>query len=264
MTKRIVTLLLVFTLVFGLASALTFNASAATVEGEYDLFEGAKDLWVKSEHEGANCNIDYADGYARIYGSDVNKWPSCTATFSEAVVVTPGTALVYDISFATGKISFVLNGQSVNALITDNIESTSNDMFSGEYKGAVKFEDLAAVVGTDADGNIAITSFQVYTVDGADCTASLKFVSGYEFPEVSDEVSEDAPVDESEPADDESTPADESKPADDTSAPATDNGSDVSESNGSEAPSNTWVWILVAVVVVIVVVVVVVVSKKKK
>lgn len=260
MTKRIVTLLLVFTLVFGLASALSFNASAATVESEFDLFEAANGLWEKTVHEGAECVIDYADGTAHIYGSEVNKWPSCTANFSEAIVVTPGTALVYEVSFASGKISFVINGTNFNLLLTDNIESNTGDMYGGEYKGAVKFEDLAARVGTDADGNIAITSFQVYTVDGADCTASLKFVPGYEFPD----VSEPEESEESEPADDESVPAEESEKADDTSVPATNDSSDVSESDDAKTPSNTWVWILVAAVVVIVVVVVVVVSKKKK
>lgn len=262
MTKRIVNLLLVFTLVFGLASAFTFNASAATVENEFDLFEAADGLWAKTEHDGANCNIDYADGVAHIYGSEINKWPSCQAEFAEAIVVTPGTALVYDISFASGKISFVINGTNFNLLFTDNIESNTGDMFGGEYKGAVKFEDLAARVGTDVDGNISITSFQVYTVDGADCTASLKFVPGYEFPEVSDEPSED--TDESVPATESTPEADESENAEDASVPATDN-SDVSEDKADEkTPSNAWVWILVAVVVVVVVIVVVVVAKKKK
>lgn len=178
--------------------------------------------------------------------------------FAEAIVVTPGTALVYDVSFASGKISFVINGTHFNLLLTDNIESNTGDMFGGEYKGAVKFEDLAARIGTDADGNISITSFQVYTVDGADCTASLKFVPGYEFPEVSEEPSEEP--EESVPATESTPVTDESEKADDASVPATD----ASDSADEKAPSNAWVWILVAVVVVVVVIVVVVVAKKKK
>lgn len=259
MTKRIFTLLTALTLVLGMVSAFTFSVSAEE-NVTTDLFQAADGLWVMTPHDEAVCNIDYADGYARIYGSMVGKWPSSIATYAEPIIVTPDTALVFDVAFEAGKISIRLNGTAVNYLFTDNLEDNTGDMFGGKYEGAVSFEQLKEALGTNADGNVVIVDLQAFTVDSADCTISLKLVTGYEFPEVSEEPSEEP--EESVPAEsttEESKPAEESK--NESSAPVTDNSVTVDDGN---AKDNTWVWIASGIVVVIVVVVVIVISKKKK
>lgn len=257
MTKRIFTLLTALTLVLGMVSAFTFSVSAEE-NVTTDLFQAADGLWVMTPHDEAVCNIDYADGYARIYGSMVGKWPSSIATYAEPIIVTPDTALVFDVAFEAGKISIRLNGTAVNYLFTDNLEDNTGDMFGGKYEGAVSFEQLKEALGTNADGNVVIVDLQAFTVDSADCTISLKLVTGYEFPEVSEEES----LEESVPAEsttEESKPAEESK--NESSAPVTDNSVTDDVDN---AKDNTWVWIASGIVVVIVVVVVIVISKKKK
>lgn len=245
-------------------------AKPEALDGKYDIFASLDGKWVINAHtldsgETATPVVTYADGVATLTGSVAGSWPSVTATLETPVLLGEGAYFVYDFSFVNGSTSILFNGTQVQSLFEGaSVDPGSGDIYGADYKGAVSYDDLAGLLGTNEDGLVEITSIQLYTVNTAELTYNtFEFDSAYvptETPDdTSDEVSEPAD-DSSEPADDSSAPA-----ADDESEPAADE-SDASVPTGDEKTKNPATGVIIGIVVgvVAIVVVVVIVVKKKK
>ena len=225
-----------------------------------DIFPTLDGLWVKTDVNGDSINIEYSQGKTVVNGSTTGNWPSAKAVFPTPVYIGEGTYLVYDLSFEAGKTSIRLNGENaVHTLMSDNIEAGSNDLFPGEYSGAISYEQLVELLGANEDGLVAITDMTVFTVDGAEITFNtFKLDPAYVPPVVEPDDPSEAPSEdpdaESEP-EDESVPTAESTPVADDSTPADD-------SEGGK--TGLIIGIAAGVVAIVAIVVVVVILKKKK
>lgn len=234
------------------------------IDEQYDIFPQLDGLWTKTDSNGSVIDITYSAGTTVISGSTTGTYPSAVANFPKTVYIGQGTSLVYDLSFEVGKTSIRLNGQNyVHTLMSDNLETSTQDLLAGSYSGAITYEQLVELLGADENGLVAITDMTVFTVDGAEITFNtFKFDPAY-VPPTTDN-SDDVSV----PADDSSEPADDSsEPADDSSAPATDDSSApaTSDDASEEKDGNNGliIGIVVAVVVIAAIVVFVVLKKKK-
>ena len=228
-----------------------------------DIFPTLDGLWTKTDHDGASVNIEYSQGKTVINGSVSGTWPSATANFPTTLYVGEGTYLVYDFSFESGTTSIRFNAdRAIHTLIPDApLESGSDDLQPGEYSGAISYEQLAELMGTNEDGLVVINGFTVYSVNGAEITFNtFKLDPAYVPPVVED------PDDESLPAESETESETESEPEDE-SVPATDDSTgDTSAPAGEEDGGNTGliIGIVAGVVAIVAIVVVVVILKKKK
>ncbi len=231
------------------------------IDTPYDVFPQLDCLWTMTEDKGQNVSVTYSQGTTVVTGSTEGNWPSAKANFPNKVYIAEGTYLVYDFTVDTGATSILFNGTQIQGLIDENLDSGSGDLYAGEYKGAISYEDLAEKLGTDENGYVILNDMQVYSVNGATVTfKTFKLDPTYvpvDTPDVSD-------PEESVP--EESTPVtDESEEVEDTSVPATD-ASDVSEDKADDKGGNTGliIGIVIGVVAIIAVVAVVIVLKKKK
>ncbi len=227
-----------------------------------DIFPTLDGLWTKTDHNGASVNIEYSQGKTVVSGSESGTWPSATANFPTTLYVGEGTYLVYDFSFESGTTSIRFNSdRAIHTLIPDApLESGSDDLQPGEYSGAISYEQLAELMGTNEDGLVVINGFTVYSVNGAEITFNtLKLDPAYVPPVV--EPDDTSLPEESDPVDTESEPEDESVPATDDST--ADTSAPVS---GEEDGGNTGliIGIIAGVVAIVAIVVVVVILKKKK
>ncbi|MBO7738112.1 MAG: hypothetical protein J6S77_05320 [Clostridia bacterium] len=238
----------------------TEPAAPEAIDTVCDIFPTLDGLWVKTDVNGDSINIEYSQGKTVVNGSTTGNWPSAKAIFPNTIYVGEGTSLVYDLSFDVGKTSIRFNGDiAVHPLMSDNLEAGSNDLFPGEYSGAITYEQLVELLGANEDGLVAITDMTVFTVDGAEITFNtFKLDPSYVPPVV--EESEEPSEDPSEPAD-ESEPEDESAPATE-STPVVDDSTTADDSEGGN--TGLIIGIVAGVVAIIAIVVVVVILKKKK
>ncbi|MBQ3597884.1 MAG: hypothetical protein II987_01325 [Clostridia bacterium] len=227
-----------------------------------DIFPTLDGLWTKTDHDGASVNIEYSQGKTVVNGSVSGTWPSATANFPTTLYVGEGTYLVYDFSFESGTTSLRFNAdRAIHTLIPDApLESGSDDLQPGEYSGAISYEQLAELMGTNEDGLVVINGFTVYSVNGAEITFNTFKLDPAYVPPVVEPGDESVPVDESEPAD-ESEPEDESVPTTE-STPVVEDSTPADDSDGGN--TGLIIGIVAGVVAIIAIVVVVVILKKKK
>lgn len=234
----------------------------SAIDTPYDVFPQLDGLWNVTEDKGQKVTVTYSQGTTVVTGSTEGNWPSAKASFPSTVYLAEGTYLVYDFSVDTGATSILFNGTQIQGLIPNaSLDTGSGDLYSGEYAGAITYEELAEKLGTDENGFVVLNDMQVYSVNGATVTFKTFKLDPTYVPADAPDVSE---PEESET--EESVPEqDESDEADDTSVPATDNSDDASEGEDKDGGNlGLIIGIVVGVVAIIAVVAVVLVLKKKK
>ena len=215
--------------------------------------------WVKTDNNGTSVTVEEIDGAFVFSGSTVGSWPCATAMYSSAPVAAPldSYSLGYDFTVDGGatNINFFFetaHGGSVdysicNSMFADrNYDVGSGDLYSGEYKGAIKLSQLVETTRlyngeafpTDAivDGTLRFVGVQVYSVNGGVITVrALDLVHN-----------DDVVVEEESPA--ESIPQEESSASEsaiseepEETAPVSDSEEtdDVSEVEKSSTVTNT-------------------------
>lgn len=237
------------------------------LEEKFDIFENCKDLWVKTPVNSSNITIETADGVTVVGGSAAGDYPWADATLPVPVLLGQGAYLVYDLTFDVGSTSLRANEIAFHQLFKGaSIQAGSNDLLPGTYKGAVSYDELAELLGTNEEGLVEINKLTVFSVAGAEITFNAFAFDPSYVPEETPDVSE---PETSTPADDSSEPADDSsEPADESSAPATseDDSSEPTSDEKTNVPATgVIIGIVVGVVAVVaVVVIIIVVAKKKK
>ena len=146
--------------------------------------------------------------------------------------------------------------------MTDNLEEGSGDMMPGTYSGAITFDSLSELLGTDENGFVRIESMTVFSVDGASINVkAFDLIMNYTAPEESDIFVPD----ESDPSEE---PEESEEPSVSVPASESEQTSDISDTSGASESGKggigAWVWAIVIAAVAAAAVVVVVIIKKKK